>query len=129
MKTWLYDGCVFFFVFLQVSVDDAASLCSLAPSPQGLTNDDEVGVQSADGVSDSHACSGNESSLLANYHIYSCDEPATASYHVRIQLPPDQLANKFDNSAFGFVTRFASLNDRGFPSVDENVSLNCHEKK
>ena len=28
---------------------DAASLCSLAPSPQGLTNDDEVGVQSADG--------------------------------------------------------------------------------
>ena len=24
--------------------DDAASLCSLAPSPQGLTNDDEVGV-------------------------------------------------------------------------------------
>lgn len=30
---------------------DAASLCSLAPSPQGLTNDDEVGVQSADGVS------------------------------------------------------------------------------
>lgn len=30
---------------------DAASLCSLAPSPQGLTNDDEVGAQSADGVS------------------------------------------------------------------------------
>ena len=33
---------------------DAASLCSLAPSPQGLTNDDEVGVQSANGASDSH---------------------------------------------------------------------------
>ena len=58
---------------------DAASLCSLAPSPQGLTNDDEVGVQSANGASDSH---------------------------VRIQLPSDRWANKFD---------------RGFPSVDENM--------
>ena len=57
-------------------VYDAASLCSLAPSPRGLTNDDEVGVQSADGVSDSH---------------------------VRVQLPPDRRANKFD---------------RGFSSVD-----------
>ena len=92
MKTWLCNGCVFFFVFLQVSVDDAASLCSLAPSPQGLTNDDEVRVQSADGVSDSH---------------------------VRVQLHTGRRANKFDNSAFGFVTRFASLNNRGFPSVDE----------
>ena len=69
MKTWLCNGCVFFFVFLQVSVDDAASLCSLAPSPQGLTNDDEVGVQSADGVSDSH---------------------------VRVKLPLNRWANKFD---------------------------------
>ena len=74
---------------------DAASLCSLAPSPQGLTNDDEVGVQSADGVSGSH---------------------------VRVQLPLDRRANKFDNSAFVFVTRFASLNDRGFPSVDDIAS-------
>ena len=32
---------------------DAASLRSLAPRPQGLTNDDEVGVQSTDGVPDS----------------------------------------------------------------------------
>ena len=50
----------------------------LSPSPQGLTNDDEVGVQSADGVSDSHACSGNESSLLASYHIYSGAESGKA---------------------------------------------------
>lgn len=58
----------------QKEADDAAS-------PQGLTNDDEVGVQSADGVSDSY---------------------------VRIQLPPDRRANKFD---------------RSFPSVDDPFSL------
>ena len=50
---------------------DAASLCSLAPSPQGLTNDDEVGVQSADGVSDSR---------------------------VRVQLPANRRTNEFDRS-------------------------------
>ena len=81
--------------------DDAASLCSLAPSPQWLTNDDEVGVQSADGVSDSH--------------IYSGDEPATASCHVRVQLHTGRRANKFD---------------RGFPFVDDGnyESLNDNEE-
>ena len=33
--------------------NDSASIRSPEPSPQGLTNDDEVGVQSVDGVSDS----------------------------------------------------------------------------
>ena len=63
---------------LERAAHDAASLRSLAPSPQGLTNDDEVGAQSADGVSDSR---------------------------VRVQLPSDRRANKFD---------------RGFPSVDDS---------
>ena len=34
-------------------------------------------------------------------------------------LHSGRRASKFDNSACGFVTRFASLNDRDFPSVDE----------
>ena len=34
-------------------------------------------------------------------------------------LHSGRRASKFDNSACGFVTRFASLNDRDFPFVDE----------
>ena len=66
--------------------DDAASLRSLAPSlaeadkrshkaerstPQGLTNDDEVGVQSTDGVPDSR---------------------------VHVKLPSDRRESKFNRS-------------------------------
>ena len=50
---------------------DAASLRSLAPRPQGLTNDDEVGVQSTDGVSDSR---------------------------VHVKLPSDRRESKFNRS-------------------------------
>ena len=35
------------------------NLCSPSPSPQGLPNDDEVGVQSVDGVSGSTYTSSN----------------------------------------------------------------------
>ena len=49
---------------------DAASLRSLAPSPQGLISDGEAGVQSADGVS---APSGRRASKF-NYGFPSFDE-------------------------------------------------------
>ena len=42
-----------------------------------------------------------------------------SDFLVRVQLHSDRLASKFDNSAFGFVTKFASLNDRDFSSVEE----------
>ena len=49
--------------------NDSVNLRSPSPSPRGLTNDDEVGVQRADGVSDSR---------------------------VHVQLPSDRRANKLD---------------------------------
>ena len=39
--------------------NDSVNLRSPSPSPQGLTNDDEVGVQSVDGVSDFPYTSSN----------------------------------------------------------------------
>ena len=39
--------------------NDSVNLRSPSPSPQGLTNDDEVGVQSVDGVSDSPCTSSD----------------------------------------------------------------------
>lgn len=97
--------------------DDAASLCSLAPSPQWLTNDDEVGVQSADGVSDSHIYSLHSASrprLSASTRLG--DEPATASCHVRVQLHTGRLANKFDRG-------FPSVDDENCESLDDNEEI------
>ena len=39
--------------------DNSVNLRSPSPSPQGLTNDDEVGVQNVDGVSDSPCTSSD----------------------------------------------------------------------
>ena len=77
VKKWM--GCNGFCI---LNIYDAASLRSLAPSQPWMANDDEVGVQSADGVSDSH---------------------------VRVQLHLDWRPNKFDNG-FQSVDDYEDVN-------------------
>lgn len=49
-------------------------------------------------------------------HIYSGDEPATASYHIRVQLHTGRRANKFDRG-------FPSVDNENYESLDDNEEI------
>ena len=82
--------------------DDSVNLRSPSPSPQGLTNDDNVGVQSVDGVSDSPYTSSN---LRANR------QPDCSGSDCLQQSSPDGKPG------------------RGLPSIDEATESKKTKKK